>query len=77
MQERFAARDSRERRKLLRFSNREVILALTLAGLVNMAMVMMASSAFHQGHSDVGEIQTAYHTLSPSSGLLEPISKMV
>jgi manganese transport protein len=31
-------------------------------------MVMMAASAFHQGHSDVAEIQTAYHTLTPLLG---------
>ncbi len=57
-----------ERRKVLRFSNREVILALTLAGLVNIAMVMMASSAFHAGHPEVAEIETAYHTLTPLLG---------
>src|ERR1700737_46081 len=58
-----------ERRKVLRFSNREVIAALIIAGLVNMAMVMMASSAFHAGHSDVAEIETAYHTLAPLLGI--------
>jgi manganese transport protein len=36
--------------------------------MVNMAMVMMASSAFHAGHSDVAEIETAYHTLTPLLG---------
>ncbi|MGH6813568.1 MAG: Nramp family divalent metal transporter, partial [Methylocella sp.] len=34
----------------------------------NMAMVMMASAAFHEGHSDVAEIETAYHTLRPLLG---------
>jgi manganese transport protein len=34
-----------------------------------MAMVMMASSAFHAGHSDVAEIETAYHTLAPLLGI--------
>jgi manganese transport protein len=58
-----------ERRKVLRFSNQEVIVALAVAGLVNMAMVMMASAAFHAGHSDVAEIQTAYHTLTPLLGI--------
>jgi manganese transport protein len=58
-----------ERRKILRFSNQEVILALAIAGLVNMAMVMMASSAFHAGHSDVGQIETAYYTLTPLLGV--------
>jgi manganese transport protein len=31
-------------------------------------MVIMASSAFHAGHSDVAEIETAYHTLTPLLG---------
>ena len=53
---------------MLRFSNQEVIIALAVAGLVNMAMVMMASSAFHAGHPDVAEIETAYHTLTPLLG---------
>jgi manganese transport protein len=61
--------DLPQRRKLVRFSNREVIVALALAGLVNMAMVMMASSAFHDGHPDVAEIETAYHTLAPLLGI--------
>ena len=61
--------DDDERRQVLRFSNQEVIIALVVAGLVNMAMVMMASSAFHSGHSDVAEIETAYHTLAPLLGI--------
>jgi manganese transport protein len=32
-------------------------------------MVMMASSAFHAGHRDVAEIETAYHTLAPLFGV--------
>lgn len=68
-QNRAPSRDDRERRKLVRFSNREVLIALAIAGAVNMAMVMMASAAFHAGHSDVADIQTAYHTLTPLLGI--------
>jgi manganese transport protein len=68
-QARMPVRDDTERRKVLRFSNQEVVIALALAGLVNMAMVMMASSAFHTGHPDVAEIETAYHTLTPLLGV--------
>jgi manganese transport protein len=57
-----------ERAVLIRFSNREVVGALTLAGAVNAAMVMMAAAAFHAGHRDVAEIETAYHTLAPLLG---------
>ncbi|HEV7481419.1 MAG TPA: Nramp family divalent metal transporter, partial [Roseiarcus sp.] len=67
-QNRAPARNDRERRLVLRFSNIEVLVALGVAGLVNMAMVIMASSAFHAGHSDVAEIQTAYKTLTPLLG---------
>jgi len=67
-QARMPVRNDDERRKVLRFSNQEVVIALALAGLVNMAMVMMASSAFHAGHPDVAEIETAYHTLTPLLG---------
>ena len=61
-------RNDRDRRKVLKYSNVEVVLALAVAGMINMAMVMMAASAFHQGHSDVAEIETAYHTLTPLLG---------
>jgi manganese transport protein len=67
-QSRAVVQDESERRLLVRFSNREVIAALSLAGVVNMAMVVMAANAFHQGHSDVAEIETAYHTLAPLLG---------
>ncbi len=68
-QTRMPVRNDGERRKVLRFSNQEVIIALAVAGLVNMAMVMMASGAFHAGHPDVAEIETAYHTLTPLLGI--------
>jgi manganese transport protein len=68
-QARVPVRNDGERRRVLRFSNREIIIALTVAGLVNMAMVMMASGAFHSGHPDVAEIETAYHMLTPLLGI--------
>src|SRR5207302_3452432 len=49
--------------------NTEVIVALTIAGLVNIAMVIMASGAFHAGHPEVADIETAYHTLTPLFGI--------
>ena len=68
-QARTPGRDEHERRLLVRISNHEVVIALAIAGLVNMAMVMMASGAFHAGHQDVAEIETAYHTLAPLLGI--------
>jgi manganese transport protein len=68
-QNRTVARNEAERSKLIRFSHIEVVIALTIAGLVNMAMVIMASGAFHAGHPEVAEIETAYQTLGPLLGI--------
>ena len=68
-QGRIPAETDEEKRVVVRISNWEVLIALAAAGLVNMAMVMMAASAFHAGHSDVAEIETAYHTLTPLLGI--------
>ena len=67
-QDRTAPRDDGERRRLVRFSNREVVVALGLAGFVNLAMVMMASSAFHAAAPGMTDIGDAYHTLIPVLG---------
>ncbi len=67
-QNRSDIRNEEERKRVLKFSNTEVVIALAIAGMVNMAMVMMASSAFHQGHSEVAEIESAYHMLTPLLG---------
>lgn len=67
-QNRAPARNNVARLKLLRFSNWEVVIALSVAGLVNMAMIVVASGAFHDGHADVAQIETAYHSLVPLFG---------
>jgi manganese transport protein len=68
-QSRIPAHNHDEKHAVVRVSNWEVLIALAVAGLVNMAMVMMASGAFHAGHPDVAEIETAYHTLAPLLGI--------
>ena len=68
-QNRMPARNDAERRKIIRYSNREVLIALGIAGLVNMAMLAMAATVFHEGHADVAAIETAYHTLVPLLGI--------
>src|SRR5581483_7569718 len=68
-QGRIPADTDSEKRAVVRLSNWEVLIALAAAGMVNMAMVMMAASAFHAGHSDVSQIESAYHTLAPLLGI--------
>src|SRR5271169_440601 len=62
--------NARQRRKAVVMSNREVLLALGVAGLVNLAMIALAAGAFHDGaHDHIAEIETAYRTLAPLLGL--------
>jgi manganese transport protein len=68
-QNRTPARNDRERRGLLRFSNREVVIALGFAGLVNLAMVMMSASVFSKSTPGIADIGVAYHTLIPTLGM--------
>jgi manganese transport protein len=69
MQNRVPTTTDAERRRVLRFSNAEVLFALGIAGLINMAMVAMAAVVFHDGaHNDVADIGTAYRTLIPLLG---------
>jgi manganese transport protein len=66
--ERIRPRSEKERTGLLRYARYEVLIALGVAALVNLAMVIMAAGAFHAGHRDVAQIDTAYHTLTPLLG---------
>jgi manganese transport protein len=70
MPNRMPATNDHQRRIVLSWSNREVMVALGIAGLINIAMVAMAATMFHDGHADVGEIETAYRTLLPLMGVV-------
>jgi manganese transport protein len=67
-QDRVPSENALDRRKILRFSNIDVLVALGLAGLVNLAMMYMAAATFHPHHSNVADISTAYRTLFPLLG---------
>jgi manganese transport protein len=58
-----------EARRVFGFEKIDVVVAMGLAGLVNMAMLFMAARVFHEtGHQDVATIDSAYETLSPLLG---------
>jgi manganese transport protein len=59
---RMPLRDDRERARVLRFERLDIVIALSCAGLVNMAMLAVAAKLFHfSGHTGVDSIQGAYH----------------
>ena len=56
------------KRKLLRLHKYENIIMLTIAGFINVAIMVMAAAAFHNGYSNVASINEAYKTLIPVFG---------
>lgn len=69
MQGRIVTCDPAQLRRLFRFEVVDVVVAMSIAGLVNMAMLVTAAAAFHgSGQTDVGSIEQAYHTLEPLLG---------
>jgi manganese transport protein len=63
-QHRIVGRDSAERRRILRFEKVDVVIALALAGLVNLAMMIVAAALFHNGGlTGIETIEGAYGAL--------------
>jgi manganese transport protein len=62
--QRIVPKNDMEKRKISHFSTLEIIVAMGLAGLINLAMMYMSASAFYStGHTSIGDISTAYRTL--------------
>jgi manganese transport protein len=61
-QRRIEVRDDDERRRVMRFQRLDVGIAMTIAGVVNLSMLMVAAALFHtSGHTGVDSIDGAYH----------------
>jgi manganese transport protein len=60
-QRRIPVRDDEERRRVVRFGRIDVLIALGIAGLVNMSMLIVAASLFHgAGLTGIDDIQVAH-----------------
>jgi len=67
--ERVPTRDDGERSRVLRYERLDVIIALSIAGLVNLAMLAVAAKLLHvPGLTDVSTIQAAHHQLGTAVG---------
>jgi manganese transport protein len=61
-QKRVVGRDARERRKILGFERVDVVIALSLAGAVNLSMMIVAAALFHgSGLTGVDSIDGAFN----------------
>jgi manganese transport protein len=63
-QKRVVGRDDRERRKILGFERVDVVIALSIAGAVNLSMMIVAAALFHgSGLTGVDSIDGAFDAL--------------
>ncbi len=68
-QSRIVVKEPRKLQRLFRFEILDVVIAMGLAGIINMAMLIMASQTFHQhGMTNIATIPDAYKTLQPLLG---------
>ncbi|MDD5368427.1 MAG: Nramp family divalent metal transporter [Anaerolineaceae bacterium] len=68
-QGRIVVDDPNQLRRLFRFEIIDVLIAMGLASIINMAMLIMAASTFfNQGLTTIGTIQEAHRTLEPLLG---------
>jgi len=68
-QGRIVVREDAKLRRLFRFETADVIIAMTIAGLVNIAMLIMAASTFFKtGMTNIGTLEEAHRTLTPLLG---------
>jgi manganese transport protein len=68
-QNRIVPDSDEEARRLMRYTRIDVIVAMTIAGLINMAMLIMAASVFFKsGLFHVASLETAHRTLQPILG---------
>jgi len=67
-QDRIPARDDGERRSLMRFGRVDVLIAMGVAGLINMSMLIVAGSLFHGQASGIDSIEGAYNGFETYAG---------
>ncbi len=68
-QDRIPPINGAQAQRIFRFELLDVVVALSIAGLVNVAMLVTAAATLHEtGNGDVATIEEAYHTLTPLLG---------
>ncbi|MGA2640665.1 MAG: Nramp family divalent metal transporter [Spirochaetia bacterium] len=69
MQNRVVVKEPGKLRRLLRFEIADVSIAMGIAGLINMAMLIMAAATFFaKGLTSIGTLEEAHRTLEPLLG---------
>ena len=69
MQKRIVPQNEREARRLYRFTRIDVVIAMSIAGVVNLAMLVVAADVFFgSGLLNIDSLENAHRTLTPLLG---------
>src|SRR5947209_19221114 len=69
MQNRIVPESDEEAKRLMRYTRRDVVIAMTIGGLIHLAMLSMTASVlFKSGFHSVDSIETAHRLLQPILG---------
>ena len=68
-QDRLVPKTDQDARTLFHYTRIDVLIAMTVAGLINVAMLVMAAATFYgSGHRNVDSLEGAHQTLQPVLG---------
>jgi len=68
-QNRIVPRNESEAKRLYRYTKIDVVIAMSLAGIINMSMLVVAAAVFYQsGLLDIDSLEGAHRTLEPILG---------
>lgn len=69
VQDRIPTRTMEQKKRLFRYERLDIIIAMSIAGIINASMLVMAASAFFDaGLRDIAAIEEAHRTLKPLVG---------
>ncbi len=73
-QSRVIGRSEAEKKKIFKFEFFDIIIAMVIAGAINISMLVIAAALFHKRGMDVSDLDVAYHELSTLIGPTAAVS---
>lgn len=73
-QSRVIGRSEAEKKKIFKFEFFDIIIAMVIAGAINISMLVIAAALFHKRGMDVSDLDVVYHELSTLIGPTAAVS---
>ncbi|WP_338838486.1 Nramp family divalent metal transporter [Kurthia gibsonii] len=74
MQSRVIGRSEAEKKKIFKFEFFDIVIAMVIAGAINISMLVIAAALFHKRGMDVSDLDVAYHELGSLIGPTAAVS---